>query len=343
MDAFHELLACPACAGALAGDWSCEACGRAYPVLDGVPRLRLDGDSRTEAVRRFYDQAPFPGYPPRDSLAWLRARAEASPFAQLLDQAIPGDARIVEVGCGTGQMTLNLARADRIVVGADLTLASLQLGAQAARRFGVDRALFVETDLHRPSLREGAFDVVYSSGVVHHTPDPRAAFACIARLARPGGMIVVGLYNAVARLPLRLRRVIARLTGFRWIPFDPVLRDRRNEPARREAWLRDQYRHPEEHRHTHAEVLAWFAENDVDYVRAYPSALISAEPEDLFAPAADNWAPEAWLAQLGWMAILGGEGGLFVMVGRRRPLSQDAAQSAILAPPVARPRTKIAS
>ena len=75
------------------------------------------------SVRAFYEVAPFPGYPPRDSLAWLRARAERSAFARLLDQAIPGDARIVEVGCGTGQMSLYLARADRVVVGADLTLA----------------------------------------------------------------------------------------------------------------------------------------------------------------------------------------------------------------------------
>jgi S-adenosylmethionine hydrolase len=38
---------------------------------------------------------------------------------------------------------------------------------------------------------------------------------------------------------------------------------------------------------------------------------------DLFAPAADNWRPEGWLAQLGWIGALGHEGGLFVTVGRR--------------------------
>ena len=151
-------------------------------------------------------------------------------------------------------------------------------------------------------------------------PDPRAAFANLVRLAKPGGLIVLGLYNAVARLPLRLRRAIGRLSGYRWIPFDPVLRDRKNEAARREAWLRDQYQHPEEHRHTHGEVLGWFAENGVDYLRSYPSTVLADEPEDLFAPAEDNWGFEAWLAQLGWMATLGQEGGLFVMIGRRRAL-----------------------
>src|SRR5262245_54889397 len=311
MQEFRQLLACPACAGALAEDWSCRGCGRRFDAPDGIPSLRLPGDSRTDAVRRFYDAAPFPGYPPRDSLHALHARAERSVFARLFNDAIAGDARIVEIGCGTGQMSLYLARADRVVVGADLTRAALLLGAAAARRFGLDRVRFVETDLRQPGLKAGAFDVVYSSGVLHHTPDPRAAFARLARLARPGGMIVLGVYNAFARLPLRLRRVIARLSGYRFIPFDPVLRDRRHESDRREAWVRDQYRHPEEHRHTLAEVQRWFSENGVEYLRTYPSAVLGRDSDDLFSGAADNWRVEGWLAQMGWIRTLGHEGGLF--------------------------------
>jgi SAM-dependent methyltransferase len=317
VERFLKLLACPACAGALAADWSCGACGARYDATDGIPNLCLATDTRVDAVRRFYEHAPFPGYPPRDSLAWLRARAERSEFARLLDRAIPGNARILDGGCGTGQMSLYLARGDRVVIGADLTRASLQLGAAAARRYGLEGVQFIETDLHHPGLRAGSFDVVYSSGVLHHTPDPRASFARIAQLARPGGMIVLGLYNALARIPFRLRRLVGRLSGYRVIPFDPVLRDRKNEPARREAWLRDQYRHPEEHRHTLAEVQGWFAENGIEYVRTYPSALVGTDPEELFTSVADNWRPEGWLAQLGWIHALGHEGGLFVTVGRR--------------------------
>jgi ubiquinone/menaquinone biosynthesis C-methylase UbiE/uncharacterized protein YbaR (Trm112 family) len=315
----RTLLACPACAGALAADWSCTGCGRAWPAEDGIPQLRMDVAGQTEVVRQFYNAAPFPGYPPNDSLTWLRTRAERSDFARLLDQAIPGDARIVEIGCGTGQMSLYLARADRTVIGSDLARGSLALGASAARRYGLGSVQFVECDLTRLPLKEGAFDVVYCSGVLHHTPDPRAAFASIVRAARPGGMIVLGLYNLYARVPLRLRRLVARMSGYRWIPFDPVLRDRKAEPARREAWLRDQYKHPEEHSHSLAEVRCWFAENGIDFVSTYPTTLIGEEPEDLFAPAEDEWPAESVMAQIAWMKSLGGEGGLFVTVGRRAP------------------------
>jgi len=313
-----DLLACPACEGALTERWTCSGCGSSYDAPDGIPNLRLPADARTERVRDFYDRAPFPGYPPRDSIEWLRARAERSEFARMLDRAIPRDVSIVDLGCGTGQMSLYLARAERRVIGADLTRASLRLAASAARRFELDaRVAFIETDLQHPALRAGAFDVVYSSGVLHHTPDPRASFARMARLARPGGIIILGLYNAVARIPLRVRRAVARASGYRITLFDPVLRDRAAEPERREAWLRDQYRHPEEHRHTIGEVRGWFDENGVDYLRTFPSSLLSGDCDELFSAADDHWSFEEWLAQLGWMRTLGHEGGLFVTVGRR--------------------------
>lgn len=317
MECVRDLLACPACGGDLTERWHCVRCDRQYLVEDDIPNLRLPSAPRVDAVRKFYEAAPFPGYPPNDSLNWLRARAEQSRFARLLDQAIPCDARIVEIGCGTGQMSLFLARAGRIVVGADLTRASLKLGSAAARRFGLDHVQFVETDLALPGLKDGAFDIVYASGVLHHMPDPRAGFARIARLARPGGKVIVGLYNRYARLPLRLRRLVARMTNYRIIPFDPVLSDRKNEPERRRAWLRDQYQHPEEHRHTLAEVQHWFVENGVRYLRSYPAATIGEDPEHLFAACEDVWGFEGLLAQISWMRTIGKEGGLFVTIGER--------------------------
>src|ERR1700741_1533682 len=132
MTDWRQLLACPACWGGLLPDFSCSACGAPYPAPNGVPSLMpetglmLETAARVETVRRFYEAAPFPGYPPNDSLSWLRRRAWRSRFAALLEEAIAGDARVLEIGCGTGQMCLYLARADRLVVGADVTAASIR-------------------------------------------------------------------------------------------------------------------------------------------------------------------------------------------------------------------------
>jgi SAM-dependent methyltransferase len=318
------VLACPACGGELVTQGArllCGGCGRSYHAPGAIPTLTGELDAAGEAIRAFYSAAPFPGYAPRDSYAALRQRAERSEFARLLDRAIAPDAIVLEVGCGTGQMCLYLATGGRLVVGADLTRTSLALAAEAARRFGIDRVRFVETDLRRPGLRPGAFDVVYCSGVLHHTPDPEASFRAIARLSRPGGFVLIGVYNTYARIPHRLRRAIAKASRLRWVVLDPVLRDRATEPARREAWVRDQYVHPLEHRHTVGEVQGWFERSGITYLRTYPSALLAEPPlhgAGLFEPGADDWPFENLLSQLSWAWTLGREGGLFVAVGQRR-------------------------
>src|SRR5260370_1394959 len=80
------------------------------------------------------------------------------------------------------------------------------------------------------------FEVGSSAGASPHTQVRRPACAGLSELAGGGGAVIDGVHNATAGTPLRLRRVAAGLSGFRVIPFDPVLRDRKNEPARREAW-----------------------------------------------------------------------------------------------------------
>src|SRR5207244_5883425 len=84
------------------------------------------------------------------------------------------------------------------------------------------------------------------------------------RAPRPPPFPYTPLFRS--RLPLRARRVVARLSNYRWIPGDRVLRDRFREPDRREAWIRDQYRHVEEHRHTLGEVRGWFRDVGITWL-----------------------------------------------------------------------------
>src|SRR5437868_2707172 len=103
------------------------------------------------------------------------------------------DGRVVlDAGCGMGRY-LRIAGESpaRLIVGLDLTRA-----VAAARELTVDlpHVAVIRGDLLRLPFASGSFDLIYSLGVIDHTPDPRAAFLALARLLKPGGRIALWVY-----------------------------------------------------------------------------------------------------------------------------------------------------
>jgi SAM-dependent methyltransferase len=326
------LFVCPACGGPLGAaaqrpEIACAACGRTFGCDEGIPLLYWsdeadEGDDVTEVVKSFYEQHPFPDYEDLDSSATLKEKARRGLFARLLDEQIPDSAWVLEAGCGTGQLGNLLALTpSRTVVSTDVSLSSLRLGQAFKRQNQIEASTFVQMNLFRPALRPASFDVVICTGVLHHTSAPRRGFRILGRLVKPGGYILVGLYNRFGRLATDLRRLVFRFTGDRFQFLDPRLRAPGLGRRRHLAWFMDQYRHPHESKHTMGEVIAWFEDAGFEVVNAIPKtrAFEAFTPgERLFTPRPAGSALDRLLVQL-WMLLSGGrEGGLFVLVGRRR-------------------------
>ncbi|HYE15808.1 MAG TPA: class I SAM-dependent methyltransferase, partial [Pyrinomonadaceae bacterium] len=100
----------------------------------------------------------------------------------------------LEIGCGLGTDGAGLARAGAIYTGVDLTEAAVSL---ARRRFELEGlpGEFSVADAEALDFPDESFDLVYSHGVLHHTPDAAAAVREIQRVLRPGGRAVVMLYH----------------------------------------------------------------------------------------------------------------------------------------------------
>jgi carbamoyltransferase len=303
------------------------ATGARYPVVEGIPRLFVptegpaQGQDVTDIVKQFYEQTPFPNYDDLDNHRALLEKARSGLFARLLNEQMPYNARVVEIGCGTGQLTNFLAIAHRSVLGVDVCLNSLRLAQRFKQAHSLEWAAFAQMNLFRPALKDGFFDVVISNGVLHHTADCRGAFHRISRLVKPGGYVVVGLYNAYSRQLHYARRALFRGTGLthRWL--DPHF-GKVSAAGKREAWFQDQYCHPHESCHTLGEVLGWMDECDLEFINAIPKpapgpALVAGEP--LFAPRDRGTALSRMLSQLAAMGNGYREGGFFIMIGRRRP------------------------
>jgi ubiquinone/menaquinone biosynthesis C-methylase UbiE len=104
------------------------------------------------------------------------------------------DRRVLEVGFGAGTDHLRLARRGGRVVGVDLTPQNF---VETTRRFELDgrAARLAVADMEALPFRSRVFDLVYSFGAVHHTPDIRQAVAEMARVLVPGGRAWVAVYH----------------------------------------------------------------------------------------------------------------------------------------------------
>jgi SAM-dependent methyltransferase len=320
-----DVARCPRCSGILSA-FRCGTCGQDYPVTDGIPQLfapnawtaeKLDV---TDIVKDFYEETPFPNYDDLDSRGSLRAKASQSVFAKLLDEQIAPDALVLEAGCGTGQLSNYLGMAwNRRVIGADLCMNSLRLARGFRDRFGIVNAEFVQMNLFRPPFAEATFDLVISNGVLHHTADPEAGFRALTAKVKPGGHIIIGLYNWLARLPTLWRRRAIEVFGIRMAALDRRLRGDALNSGRWNAWFRDQYQHPHESKHSMTEVLGWFARSGFAFVSSVP--LIGDREFDddvrLFEPGPAGTRLDRVSTELAMLMAGGVDGGLYIMIGRK--------------------------
>lgn len=102
--------------------------------------------------------------------------------------------KVLEIGCGIGTDGAEFAKAGADYTGIDLTEASIEL---AQRRFALDNlpGTFLVSDAEKLDFADESFDVVYSHGVLHHTPDIETALHEIHRVLKPGGRAIVMLYH----------------------------------------------------------------------------------------------------------------------------------------------------
>ena len=124
----------------------------------------------------------------------------------LVEPHIPGFAeferwkgkRVLEIGCGIGTDTINFARGGAEVTAVDLTEKSLEVARQRADVFGVrERVRFIRVNAERLSqaVPVEPYDLVYSFGVIHHTPHPEQVLEEIRRYVTPNSTVKIMVYN----------------------------------------------------------------------------------------------------------------------------------------------------
>ena len=225
-------LICPACRASLVGR-SCLGCGRAYPIVAGLPDLRVASDrfldlpgerAKAERLARlapgldlrglaeaYYAMTPDVEARRRGFYLGhiLGAEARGSALAALL----PRSARVLEVGCGTGGLLAAAARMGLEIEGSDIATRWLVVARRRLDDLGLAVPL-VAASADRLPYADASFDALVADSVVEHLDDAQAAFDEWARVLRPGGSLLVWSPN---RYALTVDPHV-RLWGLGWLP-----------------------------------------------------------------------------------------------------------------------------
>jgi 2-polyprenyl-3-methyl-5-hydroxy-6-metoxy-1,4-benzoquinol methylase len=106
--------------------------------------------------------------------------------------------KVLEIGCGIGTDTINFARHGAQVTAVDLTEKSLEVARERAQVFGLaDRIRFVQANAEKlsDSVPVDTYDLVYSFGVIHHTPHPERVLQEIHKYTGPQTSVRIMVYN----------------------------------------------------------------------------------------------------------------------------------------------------
>lgn len=140
-------------------------------------------------------------------------------FGMTPDQA--KGCRLLDAGCGNGTLSAHLAIEGFEVVALDYSESvyrayQYKLFEGRVTNEVLDRLDYVQGDVQHPPFEPGSFDLIYSDGVLHHTPDTKTSFMALAPLVKPGGRFLVWLYRSDTKplyeAKMKLVKLVRHLT-----------------------------------------------------------------------------------------------------------------------------------
>jgi SAM-dependent methyltransferase len=161
-------------------------------------------DNTTQAVRKMYEQFPYPAGRPVN-----RAGSDVELVLSYIERKrdVRGKYHVLDAGCGRGLGIIGAAtlQPDVHFHGIDLNRVAMEEAQDSAKERGLANVTFQECDLmtlEGLEVPEGGFDVIHSSGVLHHLTDPKQGFERLRDVLAPHGVIVLMVYALHGRQPL---------------------------------------------------------------------------------------------------------------------------------------------
>ena len=242
-----------------------------YIINEGIPNLFDDEENEISKIQSsFYNEVKFPNYDDIDDFGSLLDKSSRSTFFRKLDEEIPMFSKILEAGCGTGQLSLFLSRFKRQIYSIDLSSGSLSLGEKFRKKNNIENLFFLKMSIFNMFFQKNFFDVIISNGVLHHTKNAEEAFYELTKYLKKDGYIVIGLYHKYGRFFTKVKQFLIKYFSDFFKFLDPKTYSNKYSENKNFAWFMDQYKNPKETTHTFIEVKSWFNKSNIEFVSSIP-------------------------------------------------------------------------
>ena len=169
-------------------------------IENEIQRFKLRKQT-SKIVSEFYKSNPFPNYKVDDDKISIVQKGDKNVLAKQFKKFVGFNKKILEVGCGTGQLSVYFATGNNnLVISLDTTLESILVAKDFVKKNKIENIRFVNSDIFDDVLAENYFDFIWCNGVLHHTENPKVGFNIITKSLKKDGYILVGLYNKFGRL-----------------------------------------------------------------------------------------------------------------------------------------------
>jgi 2-polyprenyl-3-methyl-5-hydroxy-6-metoxy-1,4-benzoquinol methylase len=182
-----------------------------------IARLTAIEDETSVRVQQQYEENPYPRWvrpsPTGKAVELFANLRQKFPHAFIKGGGARNATDILIAGCGTGQHSIETSRmfAGARVLAVDLSMNSLGYAARKTRELGIANVEYAQADLVKLGSLDRRFDLIESVGVLHHLADPWAGWRVLSSLLRPGGIMRLGFYSALARRNIvKVRELIAQ-------------------------------------------------------------------------------------------------------------------------------------
>ncbi|MGZ3236450.1 MAG: tetratricopeptide repeat protein, partial [Burkholderiaceae bacterium] len=167
-------------------------------IKAAIPSLTGIGNATSQAVRQQYEENPYPQWRRRGGSGQGQSVHMALQLRfphQTFPAHSPDTPEILIAGCGTGSDAVQVVQSfkNAKVLAIDMSLTSLAYAKRATQEFGINNIEFRQADILELGSLDRQFDVIVSSGVLHHMRDPLAGWRNLVGLLRPNGYMNIGL------------------------------------------------------------------------------------------------------------------------------------------------------